>query len=197
MKTQFIEKTFKYDGSQLKSLFAYLNFGVEGDSIVAWQGACDIPFDKMLDGEDLRANSAIRGANMLHFIVEIFGISLAHAVASQRLLASLAGDLLRESSPVFSQSERALRRDGDDLYFIDANREERKLSISIATVSPVSALIHFAVNVDNRDTPVRTASLNDFDVSVGPFAKHLLERFACEMESIERAARKVRPTTSF
>ena len=193
MNYKFIEDSFLYDGSQLKSLFAYLNFGVEGDSAVAWQGPCDIPFDKMLDGEDLRAKSAIRGANMLHFIIEIFGISLGHAVVLQRLLSSTAGDLLRE----MSTHSPNLRRDGDDLYYRAPDHGERKLSISIATVSPVSALVHFAVNVDNQDTPVPTASLSDLDVPVAPFAKRLLERFANEVESIERATRKVRPTTNY
>ncbi len=194
MKSKFIEKSFLYDGSQLRSLFAYLNFELEGDSIVAWQGPCNIPFDKMIDGEDLLAKSAICGENMLHFIVELFGASLAQSVAMQRLLASMASDTLQEMNSTLriGAGPNLLRREGDDLFI-----GERKLSISIATVSPVSALIHFAVNVDNRGTPVPTISLSDLNVAVEPFAKRLLQKFADESESIARATRKVRPTTSF
>ena len=194
MKFKYIESSFLYDGSQLRSLFAYLNFELEGDSIIAWQGPCNIPFDKMIDGEDLLARSAICVENMLHFIVELFGTTLAQAVAMQRLLASLASDTLQELNATLriSHGMGGLRRDGDDLFI-----DDRKLSISIATISPVSTLIHFAVNCDNRGTPVPTVSLADLNVAPAVFAKRLSEKFAAEAESIARATRKVRPTTSF
>lgn len=194
MKSRFIDQQFMYDGSQLKSLFAYLNYGLEGDSVLAWQGSCNIPFEKMIDGEDILAKSAICGENMLHFIAELYGVTLGHAVALQRLLAALAADTVREltENAKLSCGTIVLRREGDDLYF-----GERKFSISIATVSPVSAMIHFAVNVDNRGTPVPTVSLSDFEVPVHAFAEKLLEKFANEVETIGRATRKVRPTTSF
>ncbi|MEK6556365.1 MAG: DUF366 family protein, partial [Bdellovibrionota bacterium] len=44
MKQKWIEKEFKYDGTQLASLFNYLNYGIVGDSIVSWIGPCDISF---------------------------------------------------------------------------------------------------------------------------------------------------------
>jgi uncharacterized protein len=186
MKSLFIDKQFAYDGTQLRSLFGYLDHGLLGDSVVAWVGACDIPWEHMVDGEDLREQSPIRGARMLHFIVEMFGQTLSSAVAHQRLLASLAGDLLREQ--IKDEKTRAtVRRDGDDIFVLD-----RKFSISIATVSPTSALIHFAVNCVNDGTPVPTAALSEFGLQAKSFAAELMKRFVREATTIHEATMKVR-----
>ena len=69
MKSMFIDKEFKYDGTQLRSLYAYLDFELMGDSVVSWIGACDISNEHMVDGEDLLLNAAICGDKMLHFII--------------------------------------------------------------------------------------------------------------------------------
>ena len=81
MKTHWCEDEFAYDGTQLRSLFAYLEYGHLGDSIVSWAGPCEISFDHMVDGEDLRDQSPIRGSKMLHFIVECFDTQLFGGVA--------------------------------------------------------------------------------------------------------------------
>lgn len=186
MKSHWCEEEFPYTGEQLKSLFGYLKFGIAGDSIVGWTGPCDIPFEHMADGEDLRQKAVIRGARMVHFIVEKFGVSLYGAVALQRLLASLALDVLTELSPR-KEVTSLLRRDGDDLYV-----GERKLSISIAAPSMTSCLIHFAVNQTNDGTPVPTISLNEFGLQPVPFANRLMERFVAEETAIVFATQKVK-----
>ena len=187
LHTLWLAEPLLYDGSQLTSRFAYMRFGLLGDSLVAWQGPCDIPFVHMVDGEDVRAQSPIRGSQMLHFIFEKFQTDLPEAVALQRLFAGLSADLLRQLSP----RARDLRREGDDLY-LDVEGVARKLSISIATVSPVSALFHFAVNISNSGTPVPTLSLQDLGVEPRPFAEELMRRFALETTGIWEACCKVR-----
>jgi hypothetical protein len=123
---------------------------------------------------------------MLHFIVEGFNLPLVAAVAFQRLLASLAGDLLREGLKD-EKNRAAVRRDGDDIFVLD-----RKFSISIATVSPTSALIHFAVNCTNEGTPVPTASLGEFGIHPRVYAEELMMRFAREATTIREATMKVK-----
>lgn len=185
MKTKWIAEESPYDGTQLRSLFAYLDHGVLGDSAVAWVGPCNISFDHMVDGEDLLDRSEIRGSKMLHFILEIFDRDLFAGVCLQRLMASLAGDLLRE------KTGKNLRRSGDDLYLGD-----RKLSISVAAKSPISTVVHFAMNVANAGTPVATCALqDDFGVSIPEFAAELLAQVASEYDSILVATRKVRPVS--
>jgi uncharacterized protein len=186
MKTHWFENRIDYDGSQLRSLFTYVTAGILGDSIVAWRGACNIPLDKMVDGEDFRAQEKICGSDMIHFIVEKFPGHLGYAVSLQRLLASIVKDFLEQKSPSFRGQ---LIREGDDIYIEGSPR--RKLSISIATVSPVSLLIHFAVNVSNKGTPVPTCSLEDLGVDPNDFARSVLERFSNEANGIEQATQKV------
>ncbi len=186
MKSLFLETNECYDGSQLTSLRNYLKFGILGDSIVSWIGPCHVTPEHMVDGEDLLAHAEIRGEKMLHFIVELFDSSLFAAVGIQRLLAAIVRDSLRSASTKTALVNQ-LTRDGDDIFCDDG-----KLSISIATQSPNSSLIHFAVNVVNRGTPVRTISLEEFGVEPVVFAKTVMDRFVQEVNSIREATRKVR-----
>ena len=87
MKSHFHAKKLKYDGSQLRPLFAYENFQISGDSIVAWVGGCDVSLEHMVDFEDKIVKAKIKSDLMLHFIVEYFHSDLFSAVAIQRLLA--------------------------------------------------------------------------------------------------------------
>jgi hypothetical protein len=185
MKTKFLGSTETYDGQQLRSLFAYMNHGLLGDSAISWIGPCHVTFKHMVDGEDLRAKAKIEGSKMVHFLIEIFDCSLFAAVHVQRLLTSISMDYLRENSK--SHFGKILHRDGDDIFAGD-----KKLSISIATSSPVSSMIHFAVNVSNAGTPVPTLSLEDLEIEPKTFAGVMLEKFSVEMQSARDATRKVR-----
>lgn len=187
MQTRFIEKNFPYDGTQLRSLFAYLEHGVLGPSIVSWCGACSISFEHMVDGEDLLEKAVIQGDQMLHFIVEVFDRDLFSGVMLQRMFASIAKDYLQEKADS-SLGGKALHRSGDDIYL-----EDRKLSISIATRSPVSVMVHFAMNVTNKGTPVKTLSLEDLKLDPRKVSEDLMALFKKEFESVLIATQKVRP----
>ncbi|MCX7978711.1 MAG: DUF366 family protein [Bdellovibrionaceae bacterium] len=186
MQALFLEKEFTYDGRQLHSLWGYFQHRISGDSIISWIGPCQIPFSHMVDGEDLLARSEIRGDRMLHFVIEIFDRNLFSAVALQRLLAAIVKDELEKISPKLN-NKRFIRK-GDDLFL-----EEKKLSISIASSSPVSEMIHFALNVSNQGTPVPTLSLEDLEVEPRALAEKVMQLFCSEYLSIVAATRKVRP----
>ncbi|MNK07877.1 hypothetical protein D3C87_257990 [compost metagenome] len=189
MEFHFIEKKFPYDGTQLRSLYAYLDHGILGPSVVAWVGKCDISFDHMVDGEDLLAKAVIQGDEMLHFIIEFFDRDLFSGVAIQRLFASIMKDYLAEKAKSVL-GDKALIRDGDDIYL-----GEKKLSISIATKSPVSTMVHFAVNVTNEGTPVQTLSLGDLKLQPRNVAEDVMSLFRKEFVSITMATQKVRPVS--
>lgn len=186
MKTKFIDKKFIYDGDQLKSLYAYMNYELMGDSIVSWIGPCDISNEKMVDGEDLLLKAEIRSNEMLHFIVEVFNEKLSLGVALQRILASLCIDNLKEFN-IKNEMVQKLKRSGDDIFF-----EDQKLSISVATQSPSSTLVHFALNTTNEGTPVKTCSLADFNINPKNFSLKVMEDFSKEYESIISATQKVK-----
>ena len=176
IKTFWIEETLRYSGQELRPLFAYMEYGVLGPSCVAFIGPCDVDFAHMLDGEDLRAKSPIRGGKMLHFIFELFDTPLFTGVMVQRLFAAIVKDELADLTPNLH-----MNRKGDDLYW-----GNKKLSISVAVKSGQSTLIHFAMNVTNDNTPVETCALNDFKIDATTFGQRLLERIAFELnDSLE------------
>ncbi len=178
MKTHLAAGRIDYDGTQIHSLWAYRTFGIQGDSIVAFQGACDVAPERMVDLEDVRAGARIAGEAMLHFIVEHFDRDLEKAVLRQRLLAALVRDALGGD----------VRREGDDLFLGPG-----KLSISIATLTPVSSKIHFGINVRRAEgVGVETRALADLGAEPEALARRILERYAAEQAGVLDARTRVR-----
>lgn len=181
MLKKIISKEMKYTGKELQSHFAYNNFGLHGDSIVAFLGECDISRDNMVDLEDVRNKSKIYSRKMLHFIIEHFDCNLENIILKQRIFASIVKD---EISKVIKKN---LIRMGDDIY--DGNK---KLSISIATVSPVSGMIHFGINVISKGTPVSAVGLTDYKINPKNFAGVIICKYIEEIESINKVKCKVK-----
>jgi uncharacterized protein len=186
-------KTIEYDGSQLSPLWAYTSFDVQGDSIVSFRGPCNIAEEFMVDIEDKRKNLEISSPDMLHFIVEYFGVGIDTIVLVQRLLISTAVDLLRES--VYEEAD--VEREFDNIYAFAPEEDERgKLSVSVATVSVVSGLIHLGLNITSEGTPVKAAGLEEIGVEdFDKFAVELARRFIEEIKNTKMDASKVRPVT--
>ncbi len=179
--TRFINEETVY--TELYPHFAYRNFGIRGDSIVGFTGPCKVDRDKLVDLEDRMANTRIEAAEMLHFIVEHFGISLRDIITRQRLLIMLVFEMIARRSP---QSE--ITRKGDDLYVGSG-----KLSVSIATVSPVSGLIHLGLNIDGEGAPVDIAELDAIGIKPRVFAPAVMKAYVRELEEITAAMSKVVP----
>jgi len=181
IETLFHAAELAYTGRELRSHFALDAFGVAGDSAVAFVGPCRVERADLVDLLDARAGAFIASPRMVHLIVEHFGLALVEAVLRQRLLARLAADLLREGGVP------DVRVRGNDLYAAG-----RKASVSVATLSPVSALIHFGVNVRTEGTPVPAWGLAEARIEPESFARSLLGSYARELVDIHRAASKVR-----
>ena len=182
MNSLFIETEETYTGQQLRSLWAYTEHNVRGDSIVAFIGPCDVDPSLMCDMADVQENAAIRSARMLHFIVEHFERDLKRGVLCQRMLMAIAMDAINER-----MGRMTIRRDGDDLY-----ESDRKLSVSIATLSPVSALIHVGVNIDPSGAPVPAVGLLEYGIDAPDLADDVMNRYVSEIRSMNSAINKVR-----
>lgn len=179
----FVEENFAYDGSQLRHLFAYEKFGILGTSLVAWTGSCHVPFEKMVDGEDKFSRSEIRGDHMLHFIGEFFHQDIYFSVALQRLFASIVfNEILRLKPELAQQAELS----GDDIFL-----KNKKLSISIASISAFSSMLHFAVNIESKGTPVPTISLSELSIPVESLVQSVFTRFEKEYSSLVQATQKI------
>ena len=66
-----------------------------------------------------------------------------------------------------------------------------KLSVSIATVSPVSMMIHSALNLVSTGTPIPVSCLHEMKIEPVEFALVVLESFAREFKGVEFARVKV------
>lgn len=181
IKTHFSAKRFKYNGYQIRSRWAYKTFGFKGDNIVSFIGECDIAPKYMVDLEDLEKGARIYSPLMLHFIIEHFDLGLDKAILYQRLLSTIIKEIIER------KIRRLLVRDGDDLFDGRA-----KLSISIATQTPVSSKIHFGINIETQGTPVLTKGLKDYKIQPGWLAREAMRNYAKELSMIAHARTKVK-----
>ena len=184
MQTFFIDKEIKYTGAELAPHWIYKNFRVMGDAACAFIGECEVKLDKMADLEDVINNEPIYSRKMLSIIEENFSASLIEMVYKQRLLVSAAGGLIEKYNP-----DVKVIRKGDDLFI-----NGRKLSVSIASKSMTSSLIHFGLNIDAQGAPVKASDLvKDAGIKdIKQFALELLKTYQEEMQDIYYAASKVR-----
>ena len=181
IKTMLIEDQVNYDGTQLQPHWIYRNYGLLGDAVVAFVGEVNVALDKMVDLTDVREKEFIYSPRMLNFIVEHFDTNLELAVYKQLILMIA----IKEELETF---EITVQRVGDDLYI-----ERGKLSVSIATSSVVSTLIHVGLNIETEGTPLKTAGLKQLGIAdISAFAENVMLRYKRELERIYEARCKVR-----
>lgn len=182
MLTKFIDEEIKYIGSQLQPHWIYKNFKMQGDAIVAFIGECEVKLTEMVDIEDVINNEPIYSKSMLSFITEQFNINLVEGVFRQRLLICIIKELL-EKRGIF------VVRNGDDLII-----EGKKLSVSIATKSTTSILIHTGLNIESEGAPVKASGLtSELGITdIKEFAMDVMKAYAEELKDIELASTKVR-----
>lgn len=181
METRFLKEKIKYTGKELKSHFAYREFDIAGDSLLAFCGACDVRTDSLVDLADVKADAGIFSKEMLHFIGEFFEMDLEKTILKQRLLMTIIKEELESRSVI------GLKRLGDDIY-----DGEAKLTVSIATMTPVSTMIHAGININSEGTPLLTKGLDDYGIDTSQFGDAVLKKFAAEMDGVRTARCKVR-----
>lgn len=185
MKSLFIEKEIKYIGTQLAPHWIYKNFGILGDAIVSFIGEMDVKITEMVDIEDVLTDSPIYSKKMVSFILEHFEMCLSEAVTRQRLLICI---IIEELSKILKNNTE-ITRSGDDIYV-----NNKKLSVSIATKSLTSSLIHIGLNINSDGAPIEACGLqNDLGIDeIEKFAKKIMKRYIDENAEIRDAICKVR-----
>lgn len=185
MQSKFIEEEIKYIGSQLAPHWIYKNFEILGDAVVSFIGEMDVKITEMVDIEDVISNSPIYSKKMVSFILEHFEMGLSEAVTRQRLLICI---IIEELKKLICEDIK-ISRSGDDIFI-----EDKKLSVSIATKSTTSCLIHIGLNIDSTGAPVKACGLtNDLGLSdIKTFAKNIMQRYIDENAEIRDAVCKVR-----
>lgn len=182
MKYKLIENEIKYEGYQLAPHWIYKNFKIQGDAIVGFVGECEVKLTEMVDIEDVINNEPIYSKNMLSFITEQFNVELVEGVFRQRLLICQIKEALERRGI-------KVRRSGDDLFV-----DDKKLTVSIATKSMTSILIHTGININSDGAPVRACGLeNDLGITdIEDFANEIMKNYVDELEDIVLASTKVR-----
>lgn len=184
MHTKFIEQEIKYTGFELAPHWIYKNFHLQGDAIVAFLGECEVKLTEMVDIEDVINNEPIYSKLMLNFIIEHFNIGLVEGVTRQRLLICI---IKEEIEKLLNSQCPSLTRRGDDIFV-----NEKKLSVSIATKSPTSVLIHVGINVDPTGAPVDAIGLNSLKITeINKFAEDVMLNYSQEIHDIILASTKV------
>lgn len=183
MATMFSDEPRPYTGVELRPHFLLTELGLRGSAVGAFVGPCTVKTEHMVDWEDRLAKDHIAARSMIHFLGEFFGATLREGVLRQRLLmATVQQSLSRRLTG------RSVRRDGDDIFI-----DDRKLSVSIVTASPVSQLLHVGINIDPDGAPVAAIGLAELGVEPKAWALEILNEFATEWDEVEWACAKVRP----
>jgi hypothetical protein len=182
LSTQFLTKTLSYLGAELKPHWIYQETGILGHAVIAFQGPCEVTLDHMVDLEDVKKKAPIYSPEMVHFLAEFFIDSLDEGILLQHLLVATVYGWLWENGV------RDLTRRGNDIYY-----HGRKFSVSIATKSAVSVLIHLGVNVKTEGTPIPTSGLAEMKIEPKIFAMACLESFSRDYQIWRTARFKVTP----
>ena len=187
-----VDEIFEYDGSQINPSWAFQEFGIYGSSIVTWIGPVNITSDNLKDFADVGLE--IKSNYMVNFICEFFDqqpTNMRVAYLRQRLLVMIFREILTEYGI-------STKREGDDIFV-----ENKKLSISIASVSLSSAKIHFALNMEDKGTPDDVETIGLFDIKVNGervfnndnllnLINETVSRFIDELETIENDISKTK-----
>lgn len=190
MDHKFIQKRIDYTGEELRSHWIYENFELPGDAIVVFCGAADV--DKYLvDMVDSQKKAYIYSEEMLHFIVEHFSLDLERTIAYQRLLIAIMCEAINAYLLGEGQGKGyQIKRYGDDLY-----DGQNKLTVSIATLTTVSTMIHAGINISSKNTPIPTKGLLDYGMSttnIAAFAEEVCSKYTEEIKSMRMARCKVK-----
>lgn len=187
-----------YLGDQLRSLFTYKLSKQRGDAIVAFAGKMDVKTSFMVDMEDQLEGDYIWSPLAINFIIEIFGISIEAAVLYQRTFMRIITDELIYLKTQCSNTVKKIELKGDDIYlYTDGRSDKYKMSVSIATVSPLSGLIHTGLNVlTDKNIPVPALGLKEAfqidDKGVENFIGFVMDKFCEYVHSVKQATIKVR-----
>ncbi len=185
-----------YHGDELHSLYNYQQTGIRGDSIFAFVGKMNVKTDHMVDMEDVLENDFIWSPKAINFIIEIFHINIETAILYQRSFMQICTQVIKDMLMEANTVAFIIKLKGDDILVRHLDSQDwKKLSVSIATVSHVSGLMHAGINIDTDiNIPVPAAGLANLFVGDGidEFILRVCSGFKEFVESVKFASVKVK-----
>ncbi|MCK4224934.1 MAG: DUF366 family protein [candidate division Zixibacteria bacterium] len=182
MRSLFIREEILFTGEQLTSFWAYKNYDILGDNIVAFIGPCQVDEKFIIGIDHFKKKTQIESERMLHFLVEHFDLDLEKAILRQKLLVDILKDKLNHRL-----KGEVLQRWGDDLFDTDY-----KLTVSATVRTTVSAKIHLGINISSKNTPVKTKGLDDYGIDPHDISQAVMDQYRLDMRLIAQKLCKTR-----
>jgi hypothetical protein len=182
MRSLFVRDEILFTGEQLSSFWAYKNYDIEGDNIVAFIGPCQIEEKYIIGIDHFKKKTQIKSERMLHFMVEHFDLDLEKAILRQKLLVDILKDKLNHRL-----KGEVLQRWGDDLF--DSGF---KLTVSATVRTSVSTKIHLGINISSKNTPVKTKGLEDYGIDPNDVSQAVMDQYRLDMRLISQKLCKTR-----
>ncbi|MGB8656933.1 MAG: DUF366 family protein [Candidatus Zixiibacteriota bacterium] len=174
MRSLFVKEEILFTGEQLTSFWAFRNYDIPGDNIVAFIGPCEIDEKYIIGIDHFKKKTQIKSERMLHFLVEHFDLDLEKAILKQKLLVDILKDKLNHRL-----KGDVLQRWGDDLFDTDF-----KLTVSATVRTSVSTKIHLGINVSSQNTPVKTKGLEDYGIDPRDVSQAVMDQYRLDMRLI-------------
>jgi hypothetical protein len=182
MRSLFIRDEILFTGEQLTSFWAYKNYDLLGDNIIAFIGPCEVAPEYIIGIDHFKKKTQIKSQRMLHFLVEHFDRDLEKAILRQKLLVDILKDKLNHRL-----KGDILQRWGDDLFDTDS-----KLTVSATLKTSVSTKIHLGINISSKDTPVKTKGLEDYGIDPDDISQAVMDQYRMDMRLISQKLCKTR-----
>lgn len=191
------DREIVYKGNQLSPMFVY-NETKGVANIVLFRGPMSLNSNDLVDAEDKVNNDSIHSRDAINIIAELPFVDLVGGVALQRIMIRKIVDVLQSMV-----SNVYWLIDGDDIKFCKApvsQPDYKKLSVSIATKTATSVLIHIGLNIfAGQNAPAFAGSLIDIvnvlekDEKVYEFMRNIADAITIELNDIYEASMKVYP----
>jgi len=172
VKPLFVEKEVPFTGEELKPHWAFLNYDLAGDSIVAFIGPYRASPEWIPDLRQSKKTKEFKTDRMLHLVVEHFGCDLLKTLLYQRLLLGIAKDKLNHRL-----GGDILQIWGDDIC--DGNK---RVTTCSATANILSGKIHLGINIESGEAK----GLREYDLSPRELGEVIMDQYRLEVFRINQ-----------
>ncbi len=184
MKFKVLPTERPFTGPEMAQHWAYKNFGLCGDSIVAFRGRFEVPPESWTDLDAVVHGKDFFFADMLNFIVEHFDSGIREAVMRQYILVSILEEKMLHRMEC---AECRLVRLGDDLFDAD-----NRLSITACSITPVSTKLYLGVYLD--PSPKNgIQGLKFYNLKALDLAELVINQYRAEMRRLEEKSWRTKP----
>jgi len=163
--------------------WALNKFDLWGDSLVIFRGPMSVRPEDAIDLKELKRGTVFPKGDILHFIIEHFGDELERTILRQNILVSITEEKIVHRM----ESIQRILRWGDDLY-----DEDRRLTFTAVTPTPVSGKIHLGVCIDS-DNEAAFAGICEYALDPNELGEVIGNQYRADMRRLREKCWRMRP----